>query len=126
MMACGHDPKTVLPVDSVLCEVCADFLEATSRCDECLINLCDRCAQSHEQDYLGRQRRHRIERGASTYDMEIELCPQDGQKMSFFCRSCLVRVCPECELNLKRHVMHTVVTLTEHVGKEKVLFHRLT
>ena len=118
MMACEHNQKTVLPVDSILCEVCTDLQEATSRCDECLINLCDRCAQSHVETGKGR---HHIERGVSDYDMGVELCPVDGQKTSFFCRSCSVRVCPECELSKKRHVMHSVVTLTDFVGKEKVL-----
>ncbi|XP_076472799.1 uncharacterized protein LOC143302130 [Babylonia areolata] len=114
-MACPDLDKSS---ELVVCKLCEEVEEASHHCDNCLANFCDRCAETHRK-LATKGGCHRVEAGVCNYDMELELCPVDGQKMSFFCRTCRVRVCPECEMDGKGHVMHRVVSLTRLVGLEK-------
>ncbi|KAL8615844.1 hypothetical protein ACOMHN_048552 [Nucella lapillus] len=108
----------------VVCELCGDAQQkADHHCDDCLANYCERCAESHRKLSTTKKGCHGVETGVCRYDLDnhlqLELCPVDGQKVSFYCRTCAVRVCPECELDKKNHVLHDVVLLTRLLGQEK-------
>ncbi|XP_025093738.1 uncharacterized protein LOC112563700 isoform X3 [Pomacea canaliculata] len=107
-----------LAAEDMLCELCDFGNVASHHCDDCLVNLCDRCVDNVHRK-LNRNGEHSLSKGVARYVMEFELCPNDGEKLTTFCRDCNVRLCHECDITAKLHSLHNTVGLKNYVVQEK-------
>ncbi|XP_017777155.1 PREDICTED: tripartite motif-containing protein 45 [Nicrophorus vespilloides] len=95
----------------LLCDLCPNDVTATSRCTECAMSLCVKCADGHARqkkshEVLGLDEARR--RGITNVRRQVMCSVHPERELSIFCATCCQIVCRDCVNGLHRGHTHDV------------------